>query len=250
MKILVTSKRVTDPDAQIRLKADLSDIETEGLEFKVNPFDENAIEGAVQLKEAGHADEVVVASIGPEEITQYIRTALAMGGDRGIRVEGDDMKLDGDLVARILAAIAKQENPDLILLGKQAIDGDSNQVGQLLAEYLGIGQATFVNQIDFEGGTIKARREIDGGLETLAIEMPCVITADLRLNEPRYPSLPNIMKAKRKKIAVMSMGDLGVDDALKVKTVAYERPEQRAAGEIVPDVDTLLDKLRNEAKAL
>lgn len=250
MKVLVTAKRVTDPDAQIRLKADLSNIETEGLEFKINPFDENAVEAAVVLKESGAADEVIVASIGPEESTQYIRTALAMGCDRGVRVEADDMSLDGDLVARILKAIAVEEGIDLVLIGKQAIDGDSNQVGQLVAEYMGCGQATFVNQIDVDGDTIKARREVDGGLETLALKTPAVITADLRLNEPRYPSLPNIMKAKRKPIVVKSMDDLGVDAALKVKTVAYEKPSERLAGIKVPDVDTLLDKLRNEAKAL
>ncbi len=250
MKVLVTAKRVTDPDAQIRLKADLSNIETEGLEFKINPFDENAVEAAVVLKENGVADEVIVASIGPDESTQYIRTALAMGCDRGVRVEADDMELDGDLVARALKAVAAEENVDLILIGKQAIDGDSNQVGQLIAEYMGIGQATFVNKIDVDGGKITARREVDGGLETLALTTPAVITADLRLNEPRYPSLPNIMKAKRKKIAVKDFGDLGVDTALKVKTVAYEKPSERQAGITVPDVDTLLDKLRNEAKAL
>jgi len=250
VKVLVTAKRVTDPDAAIRLKADLSDIETEGLEFKINPFDENAIEAAVVLRESGAADEAVVVSIGPDESTQYIRTALAMGCDRGIRVEGDDKALDGDVVARTLAAIAKAEGADLILIGKQAIDGDSNQVGQLLAEYLGVGQATFVNKLEIEGGAVKARREVDGGLETLAVKLPAVVTADLRLNEPRYPSLPNIMKAKRKPVDVKSFADLGVDPTVKVKTVSYQQPPKRQAGVKVPDVDTLVAKLKNEAKVI
>ena len=249
MKILVAAKRVTDPDAKIRLKPDLSDIETEGLEFKLNPFCENAVEAAVKLKEK-NGGEVVVVSIGPNEATQYIRTALAMGGDRGIRVEADDKELDSDLTARIFKALFDAEKPDLFILGKQAVDGDSNQVGQLLAEYLRLPQATFLFSLDFAGGKIIAGREVDGGMETLELSTPAILTADLRLNEPRYPTLPNIMRSKRKKIKVTSIGDLGVDAGLKVSTVSYENPPERKAGIKVATVDELLDKLRNEAKAL
>jgi electron transfer flavoprotein beta subunit len=249
VKILVTAKRVTDPDAKIRLKADLSDIETEGLEFKINPFCENAIEEAVRIKEKNNA-EIVVVSLGPTESDQYIRTALAMGGDRGIRIDTTDKALDGDLVARTIVAIAKAEKPDLILLGKQAVDGDSNQVGQLVAEYLGIGQATFANKVDLDADGLTVRREVDGGLETLKCKFPCVVTADLRLNEPRYPALPKIMQAKRKPLDVKTFADYGVDPGLKVKTLSYGQPPSRKAGVKVPDVDTLVGKLKNEAKVI
>lgn len=249
MKILVTAKRVTDPDAKIRLKADLSGIETEGLEFKVNPFCENAIEAALNLVEAA-GGEVVVVSIGPDEATQYIRTGLAMGGDRGIRVDLTDEQLDSDLAARIFAAVFKKEGADLLLFGKQAIDGDSGQVAQLTAEYLGLPQASFASKIENKGGTLEVSQEHDGGHQTTAVKLPAVVSADLRLNEPRFASLPGIMKARRKPIAVMTAADLGVDTALKVKTVQYANPPARQAGVRVGSVQELMDRLVNEAKAL
>lgn len=249
MKILVTAKRVTDPDAKIRLKADLSGIETEGLEFKVNPFCENAIEAALNLVEAA-GGEVVVVSIGPDEATQYIRTGLAMGGDRGIRVELTDEQLDSDLAARIFAAVFKKEGADLLLFGKQAIDGDSGQVAQLTAEYLGLPQASFGSKIEIKGDTLEVTQEHDGGHQTTAVKLPAIVSADLRLNEPRFASLPGIMKARRKPIAVMTAADLGVDTALKVKTVKYANPPARQAGVRVTTVQELMDRLVNEAKAL
>ena len=245
MKILVTAKRVTDPDAKIRLKGDCSGIETEGLEYKVNPFCENAIEAALQL-----GGEVVVVSIGPDEATQYIRTGLAMGGARGIRVDYADEKLDSDLTARILAAVFEKESPDLMLFGKQAIDGDSVQVAQLVAEYLGLPHASFASAIEAEGDTLEVTQEHDGGLQTTAVRLPAVVTADLRLNEPRFASLPGIMKARRKKIDVYSLTDLGVEATLKVRTVRFENPPGRQAGVMVASVEELMNKLVSEAKAL
>jgi electron transfer flavoprotein beta subunit len=251
VKILVAAKRVTDPDAKIRLKSDLSGIETDGVEYKVNPFDENGIEAALQLKD-GHDGEVVVVSIGPEEVQTYIRTGLAMGGDRGILVTGNDDHLDGDLVARIFAAIWKREQPDIFVLGKQCIDGDSNQVGQLLAEYLDVPQACFASEIVIinDGAAAQVSREVDGGIETIEIDLPAVITADLRLNEPRYASLPGIMKAKRKTIEHLTVEELGVTPSVKVETVRYNKPSERLAGIMVGSVEELVDKLKNEARAL
>ncbi len=249
MKILVTAKRVTDPDAKIRLKSDLSGIETEGLEFKVNPFCENAIEAALQIAEE-HDGEVVVVSIGPNEAEQYVRTGLAMGGHRGIRVDYEDENLDSDLTARIFAAVFEKEKPDLFLFGKQAVDGDSGQVTQLVAEYLGLPQASFGSKIELDGDKANITQEHDGGLQTTSVELPAIVSADLRLNEPRFASLPGIMKARRKKIDVMSIDDLGVEPSMKVKTVAYEHPPARQAGVLVSSVEELMDKLVNEAKAL
>ena len=249
MKILVTAKRVTDPDAKIRLKPDFSGIVEDDVDYKVNPFCENAIEAALQL-EGEHGGEVVVVSIGPDEATQYIRTGLAMGGHRGIRVEAEDKDLDGDLVARILVALMKKEEADILILGKQAIDGDSNQVGQITAELLGIGQACFVSELEVADGKAKVAREVDGGIQYEEVDLPAVITADLRLNEPRYASLPGIMRAKRKKIDVYDMDDLDIEPTLKVKTVRYEPPAERQGGMMVADVAELLDKLENEAKVL
>ncbi len=249
MKILVTAKRVTDPDAKIRLKADLSGIETEGLEFKVNPFCENAIEAAIQFKEKA-GGEVVVVSIGPEEATQYVRQGLAMGGDRGIRIEATDDVLDSDITARLFAALYQKEKPDIFLLGKQAIDGDSNQVTQLLAEYLGLPQVCFASKLELNGTALQGTQEMDGGLQTIAVDLPAVVSADLRLNEPRYASLPGIMKAKRKPVEVLTPAALGVDMTPKVKTVAFENPPQRKAGVRVASVEDLVAKLVNEAKAV
>lgn len=249
MKILVTAKRVTDPDAKIRLKPDMSGIVEDDVEYKINPFDENAIEAALDLAD-DHDGETVVISIGPDESDQYIRTALAMGCDSGIRIEGDDNHLDGDVVARTLAAVFKREEADVIILGKQCIDGDSNQVGQLLAEYLDLPQACFASGISVAGSVATVAREVDGGIETIEVDLPAVLTADLRLNEPRYASLPGIMRAKRKKIEVLTMADLGVDPQLKVRTYRYEAPSVRSAGVIVADVPELIAKLKNEAKVL
>jgi electron transfer flavoprotein beta subunit len=262
VKILVSAKRVTDPDARIRLKSDLSGIEAEGLEFKLNPFCENAIEEALRIQETQGA-EVVAVCIGDDKANAELVRAMAMGADRSIRVEGTDAALDSDLVARIFVKLAEKEKPDVILLGKQAVDGDSNQVGQLLAEYLGWGLATFVSHpkgsagmtspdpgLQIAGGKVKAMREVDGGSEVVEVSLPAVVTADLRLNEPRLPKLPNIIKAKRKPLEQISMADLGVDPTLKVKTVRYANPPERKAGIKVKTVEELVDKLLNEAKVL
>lgn len=251
MKILVTTKRVTDPGTKIKLKADGSGIAADGVEFKPNPFCENAIEAAISLRDE-HGGEVIVVSIGPDDADQTIRSAVAMGCNRAIRIEGDDEGLDGDLVARALAKLAESEQPDVFILGKQAVDGDSNQVGQLMAEYLGWPQATFASAITITNGgkAAKVAREVDGGIETVEVDFPAVITADLRLNEPRFASLPNIMKAKRTPIEVKTLADLGVETTLKVRTTRFEAPPGRQAGKKVADVADLVQKLQNEAKVL
>jgi electron transfer flavoprotein beta subunit len=250
LKILVTAKRVIDPDARIKLTPDQSGVDTDAVEYKVNPFDENAIEAALELAD-DHDAEVVIVSIGPDDVTQTIRSGLAMGADRGIRVDFEDKDMDSDLAARIFVAVCKEEEPDLIILGKQAIDGDNNQVGQILAEYLSLPQACFASEIAIKGDEVVVTREVDGGLETIALKLPAVVTADLRLNEPRYASLPGIMKAKRKTIDVMDLDDLEIEDtALKVEVVRLEEPATKEAGVLVDDVDGLLDKLSNEARVL
>ncbi|MBM4394636.1 MAG: electron transfer flavoprotein subunit beta/FixA family protein [Deltaproteobacteria bacterium] len=249
MKILVTAKRVTDPDAKIRVKPDGTGIETVGLEYKLNPFCENAVEAAVGIVEKG-GGEVVAVTIGNDDAVNNLRTALAMGAERGIHVKATDDQLDSDLAARLLAKVFEREKPDLFILGKQAVDGDSNQVGQLVAEYLGLPQACFASKIEVAPGKATVTREIDGGLETLELALPAVITADLRLNTPRLPTLPNVLKAKRKPIAAVTPAELGVDTALKVATVAYEAPPQRKGGMKVKTVAELVDKLKNEAKVL
>lgn len=248
MKFLVTVKRVTDYEAKIRLKPDQSGIVTDGVNMIVNPFDEIGVEEALRQKEK-HGGEVVIVSIGTGDSVQQIRSALAMGADRGILV-----KHDGDLdpwgAARLLQKVVEKESPDVVLLGKQAIDDDSNQAGQLLAEMLDWGQATFANTIDLEDGKATVKREADGGLETVTTELPAVITTDLRLNEPRYASLPGIMKAKRKPLEEIDASSLGVDLAPRVVLKGLEEPATKSAGQIIPDVDTLIDKLKNEAKVL
>ena len=249
MKILVTAKRVTDPDAKIRLNSDGTGIDLAGVEYKVNPFCENAIEAALTLKDQA-GGEVIVVSIGPEDADTYIRTGLAMGGDRGVRVNLTDDELDSDLVARALAKVVEREQPDLVLLGKQAIDGDNNQVTQLLATYLGWPQACFASEIELGDGDATVTREVDGGLEVIKVGLPAVISADLRLNEPRYASLPGIMRAKRKPIDVVEPGDLELDATLKVRVLGLESPAERAGGIKVESIDELLDKLQNDAKAL
>lgn len=246
MKILTTVKRVTDPDMKVKIKPDGSGIETSGIEFKMNSFDEYGVEEAIRVKSA-QGGEVVVVSVGPKAATKEIRTALAMGGDRGILVQTDE-DMDSDAVARVLAEIVKKEQPDLIIMGKQAVDSDRNQAGQMLAAYLEYPQATFAYKLEIDGEWATVGREVDGGMSTKRIKLPAIVTADLRLNEPRYASLPGIIKAKRKKIDTYTPGDLGVDVTPKVNVLAFETPPERAAGQIVESVDALIDLLRDEAK--
>ena len=248
MKFLVTVKRVTDYEAKIKLKADKSGIVTDGVNMIMNPFDEIGIEEALRQKEK-HQGEVVVVSIGTTDATAQIRSALAMGADRGILVK-TDAQLDSFAVARVLEKIVEKEKPDVVLMGKQAIDDDSNQASQILAEFLGWGQATFANTITLDGRSATVVREADGGLETVSTTLPAIITTDLRLNEPRYPSLPGIMKAKKKPLDEIDLATLGVDIAPKVKVVGYEEPAAKKAGQKVKDVAELVGKLKTEAKAI
>ncbi|MBB4265744.1 electron transfer flavoprotein subunit beta/FixA family protein [Roseospira visakhapatnamensis] len=249
MKVLVAVKRVVDYNVKIRVKADGTGVETANVKMSMNPFDEIAVEEAVRLKEAGTATEVVAVSMGPQACQETIRTALAMGADRGILVTAED-ELQPLAVAKLFKALVDKESPDLVLLGKQAIDDDSNQTGQMLAGLLGWSQATFLSKVEIGEGKATMTREIDGGLETIAVTMPCVGTVDLRLNTPRYASLPNIMKAKKKPIETIEAASLGVDIAPRLTTVTVEEPPARQAGVMVPDVATLVDKLRNEAKVI
>ena len=249
MKVLVTAKRVVDYNVNIRVLSDNSGVDLNNVKMSVNPFDEIAIEEAVRLKEAGTADEVVVVSIGPSTAQEQIRTALALGADRGILVETDeDAQPLG--IAKALKAIVDKEEPGLIITGKQAIDGDNNQTGQMLAALCGYPQATFANEVTINDGSATVVREIDGGLETITVKLPAVVTTDLRLNEPRYASLPNIMKAKKKPIDTYTPADLGVDLTPRVKTLKVTPPAERQAGIIVETVEELVDKLKNEAKVI
>lgn len=248
MKILTTVKRVTDPDMKVKIKPDGSGIVTDGVEYKMNSFDEYAVEEAVKIKEKNGA-EIVVVSVGPQEATKEIRTALAMGADRGILVDTNEV-LDSDAVARVLAEVIRKENPDLIILGKQAVDSDRNQTGQLLAAYLDMPQATFAYSLEIADGWATVGREVDGGTSTKRVKLPAVITADLRLNNPRYTSLPGIMKAKKKQLDIITPNDLGVDVTARVNVLKYEAPDERKAGRIVGSVDELIQVLRNEAKAI
>ncbi len=249
MKVLVAVKRVVDYNVKIRVKADNTGVETANVKMSMNPFDEIAVEEAVRLKEAGTAKEVVAVSMGPQACQETIRTALAMGADRGILVKSDD-ELQPLAVAKLFKALVDKENPDLVLMGKQAIDDDSNQTGQMLAGLLGWPQATFLSRVVMGDGTATMTREIDGGLETISVKMPCVGTVDLRLNTPRYASLPNIMKAKKKPMETIEAASMGVDVAPRLTTVRVEEPPARQAGVMVPDVAALVDKLRNEAKVI
>ncbi|MFB6374310.1 MAG: electron transfer flavoprotein subunit beta/FixA family protein [Bradymonadaceae bacterium] len=248
MKILTTVKRVTDPDQKINISDDGTRVETEGDEYVMNQMDEWGTEEAIQVKEE-HGGEVVVVSVGPEEATKEIRKGIAMGGDRGILVETDEQP-DSDAVARILAEVAADEEPDLIFLGKLALDTDRNQTGQLLASYLGWPQATFAHSVTVEDGSVLVEREVDGGEDTKRLQMPAVITAIERLNDPRYASLPGIMQAKQKPLDTTTPEELGVDTTPKVRGVEYELPPEKEAGEIVEDVDELIDKLENEANVI
>jgi electron transfer flavoprotein beta subunit len=249
MKVLCAVKRVVDYNVKVRVKADRTGVETANVKFSMNPFDEIAVEAAVRLKEAGIAREVVVVSIGPSQAQETIRTALALGADRGILVETAD-EVQPLAVAKLLKALVDKEQPQLVLLGKQAIDDDSNQTGQMLAALLGWPQGTFASQIAPQGGELAVTREIDGGLETLALHLPAVVTTDLRLNEPRYATLPNIMKAKKKPLETVKADSLGVDIAPRLKTLKVVEPPVRTAGIKVADVAALVDKLINDAKVI
>ncbi len=246
MKVLVAVKRVVDYNVKVRVKADNTGVETANVKMSMNPFDEIAIEEAVRMQEAGSASEVIAVSMGVQQCQETIRTALAMGADRGIHVLTDE-ELQPLAVAKLLKALVERESPDLVILGKQAIDDDSNQTGQMLAGLLGWSQGTFASGIAFADGKAEVTREVDGGLETVALGMPAVVTTDLRLNEPRYASLPNIMKAKKKQIDQVSVDELGVDVSPRLKMLKVEDPPKREGGRKVADVAELVDKLKNEA---
>ena len=249
MKILVAVKRVIDANVKVRVKADQTGVETANVKMAMNPFCEIAIEEAVRLKEAGGAREIVAVSAGPAACQETVRTALAMGADRGIVVEAP-AEIEPLAVAKLLKAIAARETPDLIILGKQAVDDDCNQTGQMLAALLGWAQGTFASKLVFEGDKLRVTREVDGGLETLLLKLPAVVTTDLRLNTPRYASLPNIMKAKKKPIEMMKPGDFGVDIAPRLEILKVAEPPKRKAGVRVADVADLIGRLRNEAKVI
>jgi electron transfer flavoprotein beta subunit len=249
MKVLVPVKRVVDFNVKVRVKSDHTGVDVANVKMSMNPFDEIAIEEAVRLKEKGAATEVVAISCGVAQCQETLRTALAIGADRGVLVQ-TDVELQPLAVAKLLAAIARKEAPQLVILGKQAIDDDANQTGQMLAALLDWPQATNASKIDIQGDRAQVTREVDGGLETVSLALPAVITTDLRLNEPRYVTLPNIMKAKKKPMETVSPADLGVDPAPRPKTPKVSEPAARSAGVIVPDVAALVDKLKNEAKVV
>jgi electron transfer flavoprotein beta subunit len=249
MKILVAVKRVVDYNVKIRVKSDQSGVDTANVKMSMNPFDEIAVEEAIRLKEAGIASEIVVFSAGGPQCQETLRTALAIGADRAILVE-TEVDLQPLAVAKLLQAVCAKEQPELIILGKQAIDDDSNQTGQMLAALMDIPQATFASKVAFVDGALNVTREVDGGLETISMALPAVITTDLRLNEPRYVTLPNIMKAKKKVLDIMKPEALGVDVTPHLKTIKVEEPPKRTAGILVADVSALVDKLKNEAKVI
>lgn len=249
MKVVVAVKRVVDHNVKVRVKADESGVELANAKMSVNPFCEIAIEEAVRLKEKGIVTEIIAVSVGVKEAQEQIRSALALGADRGVLVE-TDAKTYPLQVAKILKEVAIAEGADIVLLGKQAIDDDNNQTGQMLAALMGASQGTFASKVELDGGTLKVTREIDGGLETLSLTLPAVVTTDLRLNEPRFPKLPNIMAAKKKPIDMKTPADFGVDMTAKLVTVKVAAPVERSAGVTVASVDELIDKLKNEAKVL
>ncbi|WP_157270988.1 electron transfer flavoprotein subunit beta/FixA family protein [Azohydromonas aeria] len=249
MKVLVCVKRVVDYNVKVRVKGDGSGMDLAGVKMSMNPFDEIAVEEAVRLKEKGAATEVVAVSCGVAQCQETLRTALAIGADRAILVE-TDAELQPLAVARILKALIDKEQPGLVILGKQAIDDDCNQVGQMLAALADLPQATFASRIEVGDNQARVTREVDGGLETLSVKLPAVVTTDLRLNEPRYVTLPNIMKAKKKPLENVKPADLGVDVTPRLKTLKVSEPPKRGAGVKVPDVATLVDKLKNEAKVI
>jgi electron transfer flavoprotein beta subunit len=249
MKVLVPVKRVVDYNVKVRVKADGSGVETQGVKMSMNPFDEIAVEEAVRLKEKGVATEIIAVSMGVAQCAETIRTALAMGADRGILVE-TDVELQPLAVAKLLKALVEKEQPQLVIMGKQAIDDDMNATGQMLAALLGRPQGTFASKITVDGGKLLVTREVDGGLETLELQLPAIVTTDLRLNEPRYASLPNIMKARKKPIENLKPADLGVDPAPRLKIVKVAEPPKRQAGVKVGSVAELVSKLKTEAKVI
>ena len=249
MKILVAVKRVVDYNVKVRVKADGTGVDIANVKMSMNPFDEIAVEEAVRLKEKGVATEIIAVSCGVAQCQETLRTALAIGADRAILVQ-TDAELQPLAVAKLLKALVDKETPGLIILGKQAIDDDANQTGQMLAALADLPQGTFANKVSVEGEKVSVTREIDGGLQTVELSMPAVITTDLRLNEPRYVTLPNIMKAKKKPMETVTPEDLGVDVAPRLKTLKVAEPPKRGAGIMVPDVATLVEKLKNEAKVL
>jgi electron transfer flavoprotein beta subunit len=251
MKALVCVKRVIDYNVRIRVKSDKSGVEKDNVKMSMNPFDEIAVEEAVRLKEKGIVTEIVILSIGSESSQETIRTGLAMGGDRGILVKSSDEDIDPLNIGKIIKKVCNKENPELIILGKQAIDDDCNQTGQILATLLKYPQATFASKVEKNtDDTLNVTREVDGGLETIKVKIPCVVTTDLRLNEPRYASLPNIMKAKQKKIDILDINELSLDLKKRVEILEVNDPPERKPGIVVPDIDSLVDKLKNEAKIL
>lgn len=249
MKVLVPVKRVVDFNVKVRVKSDGSGVDIANVKMSMNPFDEIAVEEATRLKEASKVTEVIAVSCGVTQCQETLRTAMAIGADRGILVE-TDAELQPLAVAKLIKALVDKEQPQLIILGKQAIDDDSNQTGQMIAALLGWPQATFASKVTLDGGKVTVTREVDGGLETVALTLPAVVTTDLRLNEPRYVTLPNIMKAKKKTLDVVKPADLGVDVAPRLKTLKVAEPPKRSAGVTVPDVATLVNKLKNEAKVI
>jgi len=249
MKIIVPIKRVIDANVRVRVKSDETGVETANVKMAINPFCEIAVEEAVRIKEAGKAEEIVVVTVGSSQCQDILRTALAMGADRAILIETDS-HLQPLAVAKLLKAVAEKESPLIFILGKQAIDDDNNQTGQMLSALLGWPQATFASKVDLEDSRVEVTREVDGGLETLSLQLPAVITTDLRLNEPRYVKLPNIMKAKKKPLDVLKPADLGVELADGLKVLKVTEPPKRSAGIKVADVVELVDKLKNEAKVL
>jgi len=249
MKILVPIKRVVDYNVKVRPLSDNSNVDLNNVKMAVNPFCEIAVEEAVRLKESGTATEIIAITVGTPASQEQLRTALALGCDRAILIESEENP-EPLVIAKALAKIFEEENPDLIILGKQAIDGDNNQTGQMLSAILDLPQATFASKLVIEGQTANVTREIDGGLQTIKVNLPAIVTTDLRLNEPRYASLPNIMKAKKKELATKNINDLGIDTSARTEIISVELPPQREAGIKVESVDELVDKLKNEAKAI
>lgn len=249
MKILVAIKRVIDFNIKVRVKSDNTGVETSNVKMSMNPFDEIAIEEALRIKEAGGADEIIVVSMGDTRCQETIRVGLALGADRGILVE-TDTELQPLAVAKLLKAIVERESPQLVFLGKQAIDNDCNQTGQMLSALLNWSQGTFASKVELSPDSVDVTREIDGGLETIRLNLPAIITTDLRLNEPRYAKLPNIMKAKKKPLEIYTPDELGIDVSPRIVTLKVEEPPQRSAGILVADTAELIDKLKNEAKVI
>ncbi len=249
MKILVAVKRVLDYNVKARVKSDQSGVDLSNVKMSMNPFCEIAVEEAVRMKEKGLAEEIITVSIGPSQAQETLRTSLAMGADRSILIEIDE-NVEPLAVAKLLKGVVEKESPNLVIMGKQSIDGDNNQTGQMLAALLGWGQGTFASKVEKDGDQLKVTREVDGGLETVGLKLPAVVTTDLRLNEPRYASLPNIMKAKKKPLDTMAPSDFGVDVSPRVVTLKVTEPPKREAGIKVESVEQLVDKLQNEAKVI